>query len=101
MNAIDALPQGGNIYLDIIHTDEPSGFMVKVRDTGVGIQPEHLEHLFDPFFTTKEDGLGLGLFTSKRIIEDHHGWLEVESEPGVGTEFIVWLPVVDSANGEE
>ncbi len=101
MNAIDALPQGGNIYLDILHTKQPAGVMVKIRDTGVGIKPEHLEHLFDPFFTTKEDGLGLGLFTSKRIMENHHGRLEVESEPGVGTEFSIWLPGLDSAHEEE
>jgi PAS domain S-box-containing protein len=101
MNAIDALPQGGNIYLDILHMEDPAGVMVKIRDTGVGIQPEHLEHIFDPFFTTKDDGLGLGLFTSKRIMENHHGWLEVESEPGVGTEFSLWLPGQGPAKEEE
>lgn len=101
MNAIDALHDGGNIYLDILRKENPNGIMVKIRDTGVGIKPEHLENIFDPFFTTKKDGLGLGLFTSKRIIENHGGWLDVESEPGVGTEFSIWLPAQGPAKEEE
>jgi signal transduction histidine kinase len=95
MNAIDALPEGGNIYLDILHTDDPQGFTVKIRDTGVGMTKEVMENLFDPFFTTKEEGLGLGLYICKRIIGDHNGKLSVESEPGQGTEFSVWLPGLD------
>ncbi|MCB2209875.1 PAS domain S-box protein [bacterium] len=101
MNASDALEKGGNIYLDIIPKTDPEGMIVKVRDTGIGIQPEHLDNIFDPFFTTKKDGLGLGLFTSKRIIENHDGWLDVESEPGVGTEFTIWLPGQAPTNEEE
>jgi PAS domain S-box-containing protein len=92
MNAIDALPKGGNIYLDIIKTEEPEGQKVVVRDTGVGISEENLVNLFNPFFTTKEEGLGLGLFISKSIIEDHNGTMTVESKQGVGTAFTVWLP---------
>lgn len=92
MNAIDALPEGGNFYMDIIHTENPPGVSIKIRDTGAGISPEAMDHLFDPFFTTKADGIGLGLYICKNIIEDHQGTLKVESEPGNGTEFTVWLP---------
>lgn len=95
MNAIDALPSGGNIYLDILHTDDPNGFTVKIRDTGIGISHEIMQNLFDPFFTTKQEGLGLGLYICKKIIDDHNGKLSVESELGQGTEFSVWLPGFD------
>jgi len=78
--------------MDIIHTENPPGVSIKIRDTGAGISPEAMDHLFDPFFTTKADGIGLGLYICKNIIEDHQGTLKVESEPGNGTEFTVWLP---------
>jgi PAS domain S-box-containing protein len=92
MNAIDALPNGGNIYIDILHTYNPKGITVKIRDTGVGMSKEVMQNLFDPFFTTKEEGLGLGLYICKKIIDDHNGKLTVDSELGQGTEFSVWLP---------
>ncbi len=92
MNAIDAIPRGGNIYLDIIKTDNPNGQKVVIRDTGTGISEENMGKLFNPFFTTKEEGLGLGLFICKNIIEDYKGTLNVESELGVGTAFTIWLP---------
>ena len=92
MNAIDALPEGGNIYLDILETENPPGYEIKVRDTGQGIPQDVMKNLFNPFFTTKEEGLGLGLYISKRIIDDHNGKMNVKSEPGKGTVFNVWLP---------
>jgi two-component system, sporulation sensor kinase A len=95
MNAIDALPNGGNIYLDIIETTNPIGEKVIIRDTGMGIPEENMSRLFDPFYTTKDDGLGLGLFICKNIIENHNGTLSVESQPGVGTAFSIWLPGLD------
>lgn len=69
---------------------------IRFKDTGIGIQPEHIGLLFEPFFTTKERGAGsgLGLFVSHLIIDQHGGAIEVESEPGVGTTFIVKLPTV-------
>ena len=79
MNAIDALPEGGNIFLDLFETQDPKGYEIQVRDTGQGIPQEVMDNLFDPFFTTKEEGLGLGLYISKRIIKDHNGSLQVES----------------------
>ena len=95
MNAIDALNEGGNIYLDLLATSNPKGYQIKIRDTGIGISPAMMDNLFDPFFTTKEEGLGLGLYISKRIIEDHDGSISVESEPGKGTSFSIWLPGLD------
>ena len=101
MNAIDAMPSGGNIYLDVIHTQSPEGIKINIRDTGIGIEKEVMGHLFDPFFTTKEDGLGLGLYICKQIIEDHNGSLSVESESGIGTEFSIWLPALVVSEEEE
>lgn len=101
MNAIDAMPNGGNIYLDIILTNKPKGISIKIRDTGNGIDPAIKTNLFDPFLTTKEDGLGLGLYICKQIIEDHSGSLDFESEPGQGTEFTIWLPGSVSAQEKE
>jgi two-component system sporulation sensor kinase A len=101
INAIDALPDGGNLYLDVINTEDPKGIKVTVRDTGTGIPEDVMDNLFDPFFTTKDSGLGLGLFICKQIVEDHRGYLEVESEVGKGTEFSIWLPKFDITDTEE
>lgn len=92
MNAIDAMPEGGKILLSLKNTKKPDGITITIRDTGHGMTPEVLNNLFDPFFTTKEDGLGLGLYICKQIIEDHEGKLEVESQFGKGTAFSIWLP---------
>lgn len=101
MNAIDALPEGGNIYIDLSETHQPDGYLIKIRDTGQGIEPAVMKNLFDPFFTTKEEGLGLGLYISKRIIDDHKGTMRVYSEPGKGTEFSIWLPGLGIPETEE
>ena len=66
--------------------------MLIVGDTGVGMDDEVREKLFTPFFTTKEDGTGLGLVTSKKIIDAHNGQIRVDSEPGRGTQFSISLP---------
>ena len=95
MNAIDALPNGGNIYFDILTSDSPKGVSITIRDTGDGMDAEIQKNLFSPFFTTKDDGLGLGLYICKQIIEGHAGSLEFDSEPGQGTAFTIWLPNKD------
>ncbi|TGD77957.1 sensor histidine kinase [Hymenobacter wooponensis] len=94
-NAIDAMPGGGEITL---RTRQEGDFvLVSVIDNGPGIPPEVLPHILEPFYTTKPagEGTGLGLDIALRIIEQHDGRLEVQSEPG-HTEFRVWLPVAGS-----
>jgi two-component system sensor histidine kinase HydH len=59
----------------------------------MGIPSEDMNKLFDPFFSTKEGGVGLGLSIAHRIIDQHHGKIEVESNPGEGTLFALWLPI--------
>ncbi len=68
--------------------------VVRVRDTGPGIAPEHLDKLFYPFFTTKKGGSGVGLALAKKIVDSHRGLLDVRSVPGRGAEFRVRLPLV-------
>jgi PAS domain S-box-containing protein len=91
LNALDAMQDGGRLLVRARSTEEP-GVEVSFQDTGVGIPGEELPHLFEPFYTTKTDGVGLGLFISRNIVEDHGGRIEVESAYGEGTTFIVWLP---------
>ena len=69
-----------------------------VSDTGVGIAPEQLERLFQPFFTTKAHGIGLGLPITRRLVEDHRGYLLVESQPGYGATFSVRLPIAGTGH---
>jgi signal transduction histidine kinase len=68
---------------------------VRVADTGSGVPEENLDKLFYPFFTTKKQGSGVGLSMAKKIVDSHHGLIDVRSEPGNGTEFTVRLPLVE------
>jgi signal transduction histidine kinase len=96
-NALQAMPSGGEIRLTTCAESRDGREWVKtiVRDNGQGILPEHKERLFEPFFTTKSDqgGTGLGLSVTYGIVTDHGGIIDVESEPGSGSSFIVWLPI--------
>jgi two-component system NtrC family sensor kinase len=93
MNAVDAMPRGGNLWLSA--TAEGSQLELRVRDDGCGIAPEILPQIFEPFLTTKESGhgVGLGLAISRSIVERHGGSIEAQSELGRGTTFIVRLPL--------
>jgi two-component system NtrC family sensor kinase len=95
MNAIDAMPRGGNLWLRTRSLPQSNQVELQVRDDGSGIAPDLLPKLFEPFVTTKESGrgVGLGLAISKGIIERHEGQIEVESEVGRGTCFYIFLPV--------
>ena len=107
VNARDAMPAGGRLVLVTAdasvregrHPALPAGRYVRVSvsDTGHGIAPELFEHLFEPFFTTKEAGrgTGLGLATCYGIVHQCGGHIEVESAPGAGTRFDVYLPRVE------
>ena len=95
LNATQAMPEGGTIELEVAQTSDADGdwIVTRVRDTGMGIDEELQEKLFTPFFTTKEDGTGLGLVTSRKIIEAHGGNIVVDSTPGDGTCFTIALPL--------
>jgi two-component system, cell cycle sensor histidine kinase and response regulator CckA len=93
VNARDAMPNGGP--LTVIATNAPDQFVrIRVQDSGTGIPPEVMDNIFDPFFTTKEPGkgTGLGLSTVAKIIKNHGGSINVESEVGSGTTFEIELP---------
>ncbi len=93
-NAIDAL--NGDVEdrrVELFIENGGKRATVRVRDNGAGIPPEKVERIFNPFFTTKDNGTGLGMAISKKIVEAHEGTVDVVSEPGRGTEFAVTLPL--------
>lgn len=117
VNARDAMPQGGRLTIATQRAEPgPAGLRsrasaapaayvcLRISDTGTGIAPEIMPRLFEPCFTTKGpgQGAGLGLATIFGIVKQHHGWIDVASEVGVGTTFDVFLPAADSrANAQE
>jgi signal transduction histidine kinase len=92
LNALEVMPYGGRLTVTTERTAEPEGVRVSLSDSGPGIPPEAQKHLFEPFQTTKKEGLGLGLYVSRRIVRHHGGELSVKSEPGEGSTFVIWLP---------
>ena len=94
MNAIEAMPRGGNLWISSRGLPTSKQISVQIRDDGVGIPAESLKQLFEPFYTTKEGGkgVGLGLAISRNIVERHRGKIEVESAPGRGTTFYIFIP---------
>ncbi len=112
LNACQAMPEGGSLCLEAEAVAEPTPqearssrrneleekktwVEITVRDQGVGISPEALDHVFDPFFTTKPEGSGLGLATVHRIVEEHGGSIRLESLVDRGTEIRIWLPLAE------
>lgn len=118
VNARDAMPRGGQLHLSATTIETRSRVQIKtnqhtpapppssappsphvrlsVRDTGVGISDEDQSHLFEPFFTTKGPGkgTGLGLASADGIVHQHNGWIEVDSTPGRGTTFTLFIPTI-------
>jgi len=112
VNSRDAMPKGGKFIITTSAVEIDSAYLkqhpegrvgwfacLTVTDTGCGMEPKVLQRIFEPFFTTKEvgKGTGLGLATVYGVVKQHHGWLEVQSEVGVGTTFRVLLPVAGKA----
>lgn len=91
-NAVASMPERGSLIIRTNYSRADNMIRLYFSDTGVGIEPGKLEVIFDPFFTTKEEGTGLGLTVSYRIIENHGGRIEVDSKVGKGTTFVVSLP---------
>jgi PAS domain S-box-containing protein len=102
INAIQAMPEGGiinvnarNISLkngEITPLGEGNYVKISIQDHGNGVNKENLQRIFDPYFTTKKDGTGLGLTVSFSVIRSHNGHITVDSQPGVGTIFHIYLP---------
>ncbi len=103
-NASDAMPQGGMLTIRVAASQQdPQQIFVEIADTGLGIPPELAPKITDPFFTTKPEGkgTGLGLAICQRIVQEHHGALEIISTgvPGHGTTVRIVLPVANGKNG--
>ena len=91
LNSVQAIEGAGLVRVLLAAKKDKA--LISVTDSGRGISPEHLPFIFRPFYTTKGNGTGLGLSLARRIVEDHHGRIEVQSEMGKGTEFLITLPV--------
>jgi PAS domain S-box-containing protein len=111
INARDAMPHGGklsirmeNVFMKpgtvLLVPEMPPGNWVQIQvvDDGIGIPPETLSHIFEPFFTTKKigQGTGLGLAQVYGIVQQHEGYIDVSSQPGKGTKFSLYFPVLDT-----
>jgi len=105
-NALDAMPRGGTLSLRVGWSEaetlggpRPGGrrVAIEVEDSGVGIDPAHLDRVFNPFFSNKEGGTGLGLALTQKIVEDHGGSIDVRSAPGAGALFRIVLPLMPDA----
>jgi len=90
LNAFQAMPGGGRLGLGWLAAGD--GILFFVEDNGPGMNEETLDKVFDPFFTTKQQGSGLGLWLCQRMVDASGGRLGVESGPGRGSRFTVWLP---------
>ena len=99
LNAIQAMKDGGSINISSRSvsrngTQQSGDFVqVEIQDSGIGIPEENLQHIFDPFFTSKDEGSGLGLAVSHQLVQEHGGFVTVESQVGKGTAFFVHVPV--------
>jgi signal transduction histidine kinase len=93
------MPEGGELRLGgrILPIGNAASLQLWVADTGQGITETDLPHIFEPFFSTKEEGSGIGLALVYRVVQDHGGQIEVRSQAGSGTTFLLTLPSSDGA----
>ena len=91
LNSVQAIEGAGTVR--VVIAGRRNQALVSVTDSGRGIAPEHLPFIFRPFYTTKGNGTGLGLSLARRIVEEHNGKIDVSSEVGKGTEFLITLPI--------
>ncbi len=96
MNACEAMPDGGKV--EIFLASKPDQITIAIRDQGVGVNEQDLQHIFDPFYTTRHDGTGLGLSIAQRIMEQHGGRIEVERNLEGGMTFVLVFPLEHHAN---
>lgn len=96
INAIQAMPKGGNITVSTKHISRQNQILMSIEDQGIGISEDILDNIFDPYFTTKQMGNGLGLATCYSIIEKHGGSINASSKLGKGTVFTILLPVSET-----
>ncbi len=100
VNAVQAMPDGGDLFIDLSHNQADNAIILEVKDTGIGIEEEVLPNIFDPFFTTKgTKGTGLGLSVTYGIIQEHYGEISVKSREGEGTTFTIKLPCYQGKEG--
>ncbi len=103
LNADQAMPEGGHVEITAINVQAPNNDLpqglhngryvkISIKDNGIGISEQYLAKIFDPYFTTKEKGSGLGLATSYSIVRNHGGFIDVQSLPGKGSTFVVYIP---------
>lgn len=108
-NALDAMPQGGALTIKTrqvpppLSSEDGKWLEISITDTGIGITEESKKRIFDPFFTTKKmgEGTGLGLPICEKIIKEHSGRIEIESEVGKGSRFSIFIPVFERNEADE
>lgn len=91
-NGIEAMNEGGKLLMMPEFIADGDRVLIKITDNGSGIQPHDLKKIFHLFYSTRRSGTGIGLPVAKSIIENHNGWIEVDSKLGVGTTFDIYLP---------
>jgi signal transduction histidine kinase len=93
VNAMQAMPQGGELRFESFANEDTAG--IRISDTGPGIPEELREKIFRLYFTTRQDGSGIGLAMTFRIVQLHDGTIDFTSEPGKGTTFFIRLPIAN------
>jgi len=101
LNALEAMPSGGKLEITIIPDQKPDFVEIQISDTGVGIPKGSLTNIFNSFFTTKNNGSGIGLYVTQKIIHSHYGKISVESSPEKGSVFHIILPTNIKQNNEQ